>query len=96
MPKLKKNVETRRRIGQISATNSNVSQTRVCRRRLWGSGAKPLAAGLFFVSFCGKLAILMPLDHILHVFRAILNTKFLTFESQLKKLNWSILLLLTI
>ena len=40
----------------------------------------------------------MQLDQILHVFRAIYSkrTKFLTFESQLKKLDCLILLLLTI
>ena len=34
-------------------------------------GAKPPAVGRFFVIFWNKKAILMPLNHILQVFRAI-------------------------
>ena len=59
-----------------------------------GLGAEPPEVGQFFFE---KQAILMPLDNIPHVFKAIgRNYKFLAFESQLKKLNCSILLLLTI
>ena len=36
-----------------------------------GLGAKPPAVGQFFVSFLEKTAILMPLNHISHAFRAI-------------------------
>ena len=36
-----------------------------------GLGAKPRDADRFFAMFWGKNAILMPLDHISHVFRAI-------------------------
>ena len=35
-----------------------------------GLGAKPPAAGRFFVIFWKKV-VLIPLDHIFHVFRAI-------------------------
>ena len=78
----------------------SVSQTGVRGRNLQlpeavGDGVKPQTPGRNFVFF-GKKAILMPLNHILHVFRAFERTRFLTFESQLKKLNCSILLLLTI
>ena len=38
----------------------------------------------------------MPLDHNSHAFRAIWKATFLTVESHLKKLNFLILLLLTI
>ena len=38
-----------------------------------GLGAKLPAAGQFFVFFLEKLAVLMPLDHNLHVFRTILK-----------------------
>ena len=37
-------------------------------------GAEPSAAGRFFVIFLEKIAILMLLNHILHVFRAIRKT----------------------
>ena len=37
-------------------------------RRLWGSGGEASAAEQFFVFFWEKLAVLMPLDHDLHVF----------------------------
>ena len=36
-----------------------------------GLGVKPPAAGQVFIIFLEKIAILMPLDHISHVFRAI-------------------------
>ena len=50
-------------------------QTSVSLRRIidGGVGAKPQAAGRFFVIFWKKLAILMPLDDNSHVFRAILK-----------------------
>ena len=38
-----------------------------------GLGAKLPAAGRCFVIFWEKLAVLMPLDHNLHVFRTILK-----------------------
>ena len=59
-----------------------------------GLGAKLSAAGRFFVIFLEKLAILMPVEHNLHVFTTILKnySRFLTCESRLKKLNCSILL----
>ena len=51
----------------------------------WGLGAKPPAVGRFFVSFLEKTAILMPLNHISHVFRPFESTKFLKFASQWKR-----------
>ena len=50
-------------LSKVVNCNSNVLQT--------GSGAKPLAAGQFLVSFLKKKAILIPLDHVSQVFRAI-------------------------
>ena len=41
------------------------------RRRLWGFEGKTPSSGRFFLIFWKKKAILMPLNHILHVFRAI-------------------------
>ena len=38
---------------------------------VWGRSSQPL--GNFFVIFLEKQAILMPLDHNLHVFRTILK-----------------------
>ena len=50
-----------------------------------------------FRNFLKKKAVLTPLDHISHVFRAPFeSTRFLSFESQLKKLSYSVLLLLAI
>ena len=52
---------------------------------------RPRTVGQFFVSF-EKKATLMPLHHILHVFKTIgKKTRFLTFESQLRRLNCSVL-----
>ena len=70
--------------------NSNASQTGIL-------GAQLPAAGRFFVIFWKKKAVLTPLDYISHVFRApFKSSRFLTFESQLKKLSCSVLLLLVI
>ena len=59
-----------------------------------GMGAKPPAVGRFFVMFWKKsYCILMPLDLISQVLsEPFESTRFLTFESQLKKLNCIILL----
>ena len=57
-------------------------------------GEKPPTAGRFFVIFW-KTSYLLPLDHNLHMFRAIRKTRFLALESQFKKLHCSILLELT-
>ena len=52
------------KMSELGKVKLNVSQT--------GSGAKPPAAGRIFVVFCfGKKAILVPLDHISHMFSAI-------------------------
>ena len=67
---------------------SNVSQTGV-----WGRSPQPLGN---LCTFSEKKAILIPLDHTSHVFTAIERTRFLTFESQSKKFNCLILLLLAI
>ena len=60
-------------------------------------GAKPPAAGRFLYVF-GKKAILIPLDHISHVFerKPFERTRFLTLQSQLKNFNCLILLLVAI
>ena len=51
----------------------------------WGLRAKSPAAGRFFVFlFSEKIAILMLLNHILHVLRPFERPKVLTFKSQLK------------
>ena len=58
--------------------------------RVWGPSAQQVVN-------LKKEAFLMPLDHISLVFRTIRKkTRFLTFESQLKKLNDLILLLFAI
>ena len=54
----------------------NVSQTGFgggapSRRWLRGSGGKASSRWAYFVSFWEKQAILIPLDHISHVFKAI-------------------------
>ena len=41
------------------------------RRRLWRSGGEALSRWAIFYNFLEKKGILMPLDHILQVFRAI-------------------------
>ena len=46
-------------------------------RWLWGSGGEAPSRWPIFVIFWEKLAISMPLDHNLHVFRTILNNKIL-------------------
>ena len=48
-----------------------------------GFGCEALSDWTIFGNFLDKKAILMPLDHILHVFRAFERTRFLTYESQL-------------
>ena len=54
---------------------TSVFQTYHRREAMGGLGAKLPAAGRFlFVIFWEKLAILMPLDHSLHEFRAILKS----------------------
>ena len=73
--------------------NSNVLLTGV-----WGQSPQPREAmGVWgeapsrwaiFRNFLEKKAVLTPLDHISHVFRASFeSTRFLTFEGQLKKLS---------
>ena len=52
---------------------TRVSQTYHRQGSKEGLGAKLPAAGRCFVIFWEKLAISMPLDHNLHMFRAILN-----------------------
>ena len=54
-----------------------------------GLGASPIRKAIFCIK---KKAILMPLDHILHVLELFERTRFSIFESQLKQLNCSILL----
>ena len=66
------------------------------RRRLWGSGGEAPSRWAIFCNFLEKKAILMPLDHISQCSKPFENTRFLTFESQLKKSNCLILLLLAI
>ena len=82
--------------------NSNVSLTGIwgpnpSRRRLWRSGGEVLSGRAIFCDFLKKKPALTPLDHISHVFRAPFEcTGFLTFESHLKELSCSVLLLLAI
>ena len=53
------------------STNGGLGAEPPAARGFGGFGAKPTAVGRFFVSFLEKTAILMPLNHISHVFRAI-------------------------
>ena len=60
----------------MRSAQTSVSQTyhRLgSKEAMGGLGAKLPAAGRFFVIFREKLAILMPLDHKLHVFTTILK-----------------------
>ena len=78
--------------------NSNVSQTGVWRwsppppepMGVWGFGGFALSRWAIFRNLLEN-ASLIPLDHILHLFRATVFeiTRFFTFESQLKKLSYS-------
>ena len=52
---------------------SQTNYKRGSKDAMGGLGTKLPAAGRFFVIFWEKLAILMPLDHNLHVFRTILK-----------------------
>ena len=68
-----------------------------------GLGTESLAAGGYggsggegdFCKFLEKKAVLIPLDHISHVFKSqpFERTRILTFQSQSKKFNCLILLL---
>ena len=82
--------------------NSNVYQTGVWGLRpkpseamgVWGLRPQPLGDLSYFFS---KKAVLTPLDHISHEFRApFKSTRFFTFESRLKKISCLVLLLLAI
>ena len=61
--------------------------------------SKILLTGVWaiFRNFLEKKAVFTPLNHISHVFSASFeSTRLLTFESQLKKLSCSVLLLFAI
>ena len=58
-----------------------------------GQSPQPLGD---FCKFLGKKAILIPLDHISHVFKAIWKNYIFNIESQSKNLTVQILLLLAI
>ena len=54
---------------EIGRHDEPTSVTQMHHKR--GSGGEVPAAGQFFVTFLKKIAILMPLDHMLHVSRVI-------------------------
>ena len=61
-----------------------------------GSGGEAPSRWAIFCNFLEKKGILMPLNHNWQGSEPFESTRFLTFESKLKKLNCLILLLLAI
>ena len=69
---------------------TSVSQTyhrRGSKEDMGGLGAKLPTAGRFFVIFWEKLAILMPLDHNLHVFTTILKNWIFSVWKPIEKIK---------
>ena len=66
------------------------------RRRLWGSGGEAPSRWAIFCNFLNKKAILCHWITFRKCSEPFESTRFLTFESQLKKSNCLILLLLAI